>query len=74
MTWFYIDNSGLDPDSLHSMKTILNAKQVTKNVRNNYYAVSYFLDKVLESHLVLAADRFDISPNADSTPAAEKCE
>lgn len=43
------------------MRTILNCKQVSKDIRKNYYAADLFLDKVLDALLSeVALQKFGI--------------
>ena len=58
---FFNEKSGRDLESLYAIKVALNSKQVNKDVRKDYYAASLFLDKVLDSYLILAAvDQLEI--------------
>lgn len=54
---FYDPNSCRDPCSLAASKVVLNSKQVTPDVRRNYYACSLFLEKIADAHLCDAAFR-----------------
>ena len=51
---FLDENITRDPEGLASMASVLNCKQVRKDVRKNYYAAEHFLDKVLDTFLVIA--------------------
>lgn len=53
------EQSGRDPTGLFALKSLLNSKQVKVDIRKNYYAANYFLDKVLDALLIEAAfDKF----------------
>ena len=68
MDKFYVETSGRDVSTLCAIKTILNSKQVTKEVEKNYHAVSLFLDKVLDGYLLYYASSLrDKSTNLNSS-------
>lgn len=51
--------------SLAAFKNILNCKQVTKDSNKNFYAISLFLDKVLDSHLGVLGEQLLVSTTTE---------
>ena len=53
---FYDERSGRDPEGLFALKKLLGANQVKPDIRKNYHAASHFLNKVLDSLLLVVLD------------------
>ena len=65
--YFYCDSSR-DVASLHGMKNLSRSKQVTKDSRTDYWARTFFLDKVLDAYLIAGAMKmFSLSSTEDQT-------
>ena len=51
---FFSEKTVKEPSSLYGMKNFLGSKQITADTRKDYWASSFFLDKVLDSYVTVA--------------------
>lgn len=64
----YSTYSARDTGTLYQARNLIDARNVTNNPANNYYAASEFLDKFLDAYLIVGAlDHFGM-PSLDAEP------
>ena len=67
MDRFFDSTSCRDTASLAALRAILQSKQVNSDTSKNYYAISLFLDKVLDGYLQCHAQAFIEAGEMDSS-------
>jgi hypothetical protein len=55
MDYFYSKSSVRDEGTLYNLKVLLNRKDIKLDMTNGYNSCKYFIDDVLDSHIVIVA-------------------